>query len=795
MEGRARQAPAILLVMLIMVSLSSMVAGDTVIRSENVDLFPEGSFDNDSEWSISTQHGFSSEDSAHWTEAMVTDGHLSFTHSRPRNIDQFTSWSSISATNSNESLGAPDGGYTWSKGPEIELEGFDFSEHYNKPLLNATLMVSFAIPETLQDDEVRIEMDWNGHIYLIEKFAHTQTAINNMQGNPLQMSIDYLRNWTWAELENTMITVDYASSGGVDDSEVQVDAVGIKVEYQSQWSGLDSAKATHSTSMSMSPFHDFNLAQGNHNNIVTDSCGLNVASGSSGEWQSPSLQLPYDQSWGRIHLFGNATASIEIQTSIDGLSWSEGVVYNDNSIISGNNYVRAEIVLFDGCLSGVRIDFNDPSIFISGEISGSNDGLVDNFSYLSVAVGNELVATHSMTIGQFQISIPIGKFLPSEGDYLTIGVGARFYWSSSGEAETLVAQIEDMTLSGGFVVEWDLDPNCETPSDIFLEEDGIGSVVPFRSSCSDDITETNSLQVSVSSSDETLVIASVSDGNIVISQQSERSGIAYVEVVTTDERGNQWSSSMDVVVSSIDDPPTYANLPLEVLVPVGDPVSVSLNVADIDTDIANLTIVTDTSWATIDEYGDLLLSPLSPGTFDISITISDGTTTITEYITILSTADPDLLIEEVDLNTDELKVGSLTEIKVWVRNDGLSSASLITVRCYNGETLIDSANITHIEESGIASTSCFWQLPNQVGNTSLRVFVDPTHDILEVSESNNEYSTTIEILPSDQKESGADSNSNPIVSSNVIWVVSAIVILVAIIAMQLGPGKIRRDID
>ena len=50
----------------------------------------------------------------------------------------------------------------------------------------------------------------------------------------------------------------------------------------------------------------------------------------------------------------------------------------------------------------------------------------------------------------------------------------------------------------------------------------------------------------------------------------------------------------------------------------------------------NLTIATDTSWATIDQFGNLLLSPLSPGTFDISITISDGTTTITEYITILS---------------------------------------------------------------------------------------------------------------------------------------------------------------
>ncbi len=797
MEGRPRCATAILLAMIMIASLPSIATGDTVIRSETIDLLPQGTFDNSSEWTLSTQYGFSPGESAHWTEAMITDGHLSFTHSRPMNIDQFTSWSSISATDSNESLGSPDGGYTWSKGPEIELAGFDFSEHYNKPLLNATLLVSFAIPDTLQDDEVRIEMDWNGHIFLIEKFAHTQSPINNMQGNPLELSIDYLTNWTWTDLESIMITIDYASSGGVDDSEVQVDAVGIEVEFQSQWSGLDSAKATHTTSMAMYPFHDFNLAEGTHNNIVTDSCGLNVASGSSGAWMSYPLELPHDQTWGRIHLYGNSNASVEIQTSVDGDSWSDGLEYNDGSIISGTNYVRAEIVLFDGCLSGFRIDFNDPSISITGDISGSSSGLVDNLSYLSIAVGNELIATHSMLVGGFQLSIPVGRFLPTQGEDFTIGVGARFQWSSLGEQETLVAQIEEITLSGGFVVEWDLDPNCETPADIFLDEDGIGSVVSFRNTCTDDITSTDQLVVTASSTDESLILVSVSDGHLIISQQAEQSGIANVEIIATDERGNQWSSIIDVVVSPVDDAPTYANLPLEVLVPVNNPVTVLLNVADIDTDIANVTIVTDTSWATIDEYRNLLLSPISPGTFDISITISDGTTTSTEYLTILSSADPDLVIEEIDFNPDEMNVGSLIEIKVWVRNQGLSSASLVTVRCYNDETLIDSANITHIEASGLASTHCYWQLPNQVGNTSLRVYVDPTHDILEVSELNNEYSTTIEIFPSDQKDTGSGSSgdSDPIIPSNAIWIISAIVVLVSIIAMQMGPGKVRRKID
>ena len=617
-----------------------------------------------------------------------------------------------------------------------------------------------------------------------------------MQGNPLEIPLDSHNNWTWEELENIMVTIDYVSVDG-DDSEIQVDAVGVKAVYESQWSGLDSGKAIHTTNMAMAPIHDFNIADGVKNNLVTTNCGLELTVGAgTGSWITSALELPYSQTWGRVLIFGNASATIEIQSSSDGDTWSEGVAYNDGTIISGSNFIRAETTILDGCVSGLRIDFNDPTLNINGEITGDNDGLVANFSYLSIAVGSELVATQALSVGTFQLSIPIGRLLPQEGADLIIGIGARFYWSSSGVPETLVAQIEEITLSGGFVVEWDLDPTCESPADITIEEDGIGSVMPFRNSCTDDNTPTEQIVISVSSSDETLIQATVSDGNLIINQQAEQSGICSIEVVASDERGNQWSSIFDVVVTPVDDPPTYANLPIEVLVPVGEPVTVTLDVNDIDTDVENISISTDTSWATVDEYGDLNLAPLSPGTFDVLITFSDGATTFNEYLTILATADPDLVIEQVDYESTDMKVGSLVEIKVWVRNEGLSSASLVTVRCYNEQTLIDSANITHVEQGGLSSTSCYWQLPNEVGNTNLRVYVDPTYDILEVSELNNEYSTTIEILPSDVLNGASDSSGNnePIIPNNMVWILSIIVIVGAFIAMQLGPGKIRRSI-
>ena len=154
MEQRTNGGVAALLVLLMLVSIPIPVAGDVVIRSEVVDLFPSGTFDNSSEWALTTQYGFTPGVQAQWTESMITDSHLSFTHQRPQNVAEDISWALYSPTSSNLSLGVPDGGYSWSKGPEIELTNFDMTGLSNDPLLNATLMVAFAIPDTLQDDQV-----------------------------------------------------------------------------------------------------------------------------------------------------------------------------------------------------------------------------------------------------------------------------------------------------------------------------------------------------------------------------------------------------------------------------------------------------------------------------------------------------------------------------------------------------------------------------------------------------------------------------------------------------------------
>ena len=66
----------------------------------------------------------------------------------------------------------------------------------------------------------------------------------------------------------------------------------------------------------------------------------------------------------------------------------------------------------------------------------------------------------------------------------------------------------------------------------------------------------------------------------------------------------------------------------------------------------------------------------------------------------------------------------------------------------------------------------------------------------EISETNNEYSSSVQVLPLDTStNTGVQQDSwMANLPSGAIWIVAASIILGAIIALQLGPGKIRREI-
>ena len=132
----------VVLVILLVTSLAPLVpfaVADTVIGAEDVELLEAGDFTDSEEWQISSTAGFSS-NVADYSLGMVADGELSFTHSRPDNFQYSTSWASNSITNSNATLGESDSYYTWSKGPNITMAGYDFSGLHGMLIANVSLV-------------------------------------------------------------------------------------------------------------------------------------------------------------------------------------------------------------------------------------------------------------------------------------------------------------------------------------------------------------------------------------------------------------------------------------------------------------------------------------------------------------------------------------------------------------------------------------------------------------------------------------------------------------------------------
>ena len=808
-DDRSRPSLTVLALLLsvMLMPLAPAVNADTVILAESVDLFPEGSFDDATDWTLSSQAGYETRP-ADYTTTMVADGVLSFTHTRPELRDSTTAWATeTSLTNSNNTLGFPDGAYWFSSGQEITLSGYNFSAVSNRELTNVTLLVSFAVPELLQQDDVRFIVSWPGSTELVRTYAHTQSAIDHMSGNPAAISLDSIESWTWSVLANVSVTIDYHSEGTNDDSRVEVDAVGLSATYFQSWYSFETAKAEASVLLSTSPVIDLDLTLGQTTNLAQSPCGLELIDLTTGGiWISTVHERPYGQSWGRVHLSTSGNASVAVRGSADAQNWFGYTLLNEPFLLPDHPFLEFKVDLLDGCLTRVRADINDPTMTVSGHVSGAIDDLVVNFSTLRVAFEGVLLMDLPLTLGSFSHSIPVGHLLPAGGEQIDIGLSTRFQWSSDGHAETTVVVVDDIMLSGGFVVEWDRDPSCDDISDRQLDEDAAGAVIPLLPTCSDDITAWQALQVSAVSGNESLLTVSVVGGQLVVSQQPEQHGQTTVMVQVQDERGNSWVSDFSVTVNEVEDAPTHAPLPLEVQVEVGESLVIALGVEDVDTPFSQLQFGTDVSWASIDQSGNLILEPIAEGSFVVSITISDGVNTVQTSIGVLATAEPDLFIEQITIEhiqqgqqgQQALNVtqGDVVTITAWVRNSGLSSANLVLVRCYVDDQLVGtSSSIPVIVPDQLAATSCDWQVAMGGDSASIRVVVDPLHDIQESNEENNEAFLEITVAPQVTGGGGADqrpSGGGISVSSPMLWTLAGAVILITILAFQLGPSEIRR---
>ena len=786
MMGRQLRALGLALALAIVTQSFIIASADTVITAEEIEVLAAGTFEDQSEWSISATSGFSGSPAV-YTVGMVADGELSFTHDRPENLEVETSWAQTSITNSNYSTGSPDSFYTWSKGPNITVDGFDFSGLHSREIANVSLVLHFEIPDNLNSDSVRIVLQNVGNDKLVTTYTRTLSGVFKMN-NPLVVPVDDLAEWNWGLAEGTSITFDYVSQGGgSDDSEVRVDAVGVRVRYYQPWYSFENSMAINSLMGEDSPVIDISPYEGSIEDMGVSSCGLSPLADTSGVWLF-DVEAPPLQQLGRIHTFGTGSHTIwALPDDLDG----EYVQVQSGELLEHTEslqHIRIEVQ--DGCISGARVDVNDPHLIVSGSVAGSVSGLSPSGSSIRFAIGEYLVEGIPIELGEFSFEIPVGHALPSASESVNVGVAARFQWSSDGTNETTVVHIDSMSISGGYLVEWDLDPTCIPFGDVELEEDGGGVLIPLSARCSDDITAPHDLTISTWSSDVGIIDTSSSGSDLILQPVANAHGTAEIHVEVADDRGNLWIDSFAVYISEVPDEPVIEGLPLTVYIELGESMQIEMEISDPDTESPS--VMSSKSWATIDQQGHLTLAPVAVGTHIVEITASDGINQISQEIEVIVTAKPDLIVESVgvvDASTSgtDFSDGEVIRITIFVRNQGMGEAVGVDVRClidgvFVGTTIIDSIN-----SGGLGEAVCDAAVSGP-GTQLIRIVADGTDSIHETNEDNNEKVVQIEVSERDADgavDSGVD-------RSPAIIVGSVGLIAIALTALRLGPGRVRK---
>ena len=782
------------MVLIIVFQTFSSVSARSVHSVSDFDLFPQGDFTNPGDWQTDSGVTFLTSN-AQYTESMIADNRMTIIHSRPDNFEALSMWSQNSETDSNLSIGQPDSQYTYSSGPVIKLDDFDTSAYSSYELVSVSVVIAFHIPDSLVKDQVQFVMNNDGDYENLVTFVNTQSPIDYMNGTIWSKNITSLAQWTWPMIEDLEFTLDYVSTGSPDDARLDVDALGIEVIVKYPWYGSEWASASSTFTGHSMPVMDVNLSSGQFDNMALSQCGLNSSiSGTTGSWTSGIIQAPPSQSIGRIHYSLQDSSSddvvMEISSSSDGQNFSPFNIISNHDMIN-SSFIKIRMTSTDSCISHIKIDFNNFILSLDGRVFGNLDGLsVSNSRWKAFVNGQEIVYQSLAQLGNFNFDLPIGQFIDSTDDSIEVKIQAWFNWDSTGGSSTTAFEISSISIEGGFDLEWDENPVCESVGPQNFFEDGGGVLIPFINNCNDDRTNNENLTVEFDVEDESLISVDISQGDIRILLGSEQSGVTTVLVTVYDESNNVWQDTFVVSVSSVDDPPILDEFPS--VVPVELYVSSQVPFIYSDIDSTELTAYTNRSWATIDlDSGYITIIAPSAGLIvPVEVNICDQNTCVQRILDLEVQSLADLEVEDIIISQDEVFQEDLLPIRVYVRNSGDVEASLVSVRCQNGNELIDLETISILQPGELGVVTCEWQVPEEIYNANITVELDRGGIIPEGNETNNIKSILIDIKEKAEQDS---SSSKFDVSSSTVWLITIIVLILIVGLFRfVAPPKIRK---
>lgn len=789
-----RLVPYALLALLILAPLTG-VSGRSVHETNSVDLLPQGEFTQASEWSLDAYTSFSQEPAVH-TESMVADARLTLVHDRPLNLDKVVFWAQTTPTDSNNSLYAPDGSYSWSSGPEMELTNFNAAGSTQYEIADVSLVFVFAIPSALSQDSIRFSLEYNGNFTSLSTISHTQGAMDYMSGSYWRENISDLDVWTWSSLQNLIVTANYESVGSNDDSQLNLDAVGVEVTMQTPWYGGEVAEASTVYDAHETPVLVLDLTSGDSANMGYASCGLQTSTeGATGQWTSSIIETPPNQRIGRVHYtLENESLDdvvLEYASSSDGTSFSAFESMDEHMLLPDHAFTKVRVSTIDACISELTVDVNDPTLTLNGRIFGDLDGLDPTYSRWLLFVNDELVTNQPIELStSLSLSFPIGAHLHDPAAPLEIQLKAWFTWDSQGTASTTAFEVSSIAITGGYSVAWDEDPTCMEVGDQSLIEDGGGRILPFLHRCTDDRTLNENLVVSFTNTNTALVEIDLTEGDVRVRLMPDVSGFATITTTVLDEAGNSWGEVFMVSVSAVDDAPSLTEFQSIIPVQLSVPTSLDFTYTDIDSN--DLTASTNRSWATIDmEARTITVNAPAPGFHSILVSICDQSSCTERTMDLEVMALPDLVVESIDVGDGTAVAGDVAAIRVFVRNNGQADASLISVRCEVNTELMAIGTLPILKPGELGVVTCDWSVPEETGLVQIRAVVDRGLEIDEGDETNNEATVVVEIQPS---SSTTDKASSAMEVSDGLFYGLSVVGLIAIIGLfgYLAPAKIKK---
>ncbi|MCH1482068.1 MAG: hypothetical protein L7T81_07520 [Candidatus Poseidoniaceae archaeon] len=782
------------LIVLIVLMCSSMIdaAARSVHSTEEVDIFPQGQISNNDDWIMEDGITFTS-DNALYTESMVEDNRITIEHSRPDNFQTLTMWSSSSPTDSTLATGTADQQYSTTKGPVIEVTDFDTSSNEQYEIVGVSIIMSFHIPGALQQDQVRITMNYGGNYEELATYVNTQSAIDYMNGSMWQKNITQLSSWTWDDLTDIIFTLDYVSLGGNDDTQLDVDAVGIAVVVKYPWYGTEWASVESTSKNFVMPIIDVSLQDGEFTNLQVSECGIKpVNDGVSGTWLSPIITSQPGQTLGRIHYIhsavDNSDLAVEVSYSSDGQIFSEYYSVQSNNLVD-SNYLKIKVSTSNTCLEAISLDYNDPTLSLTGKIFGSIDGLATDYSRWKVFINNQEVTFQSIEqLGNFTINLSIGQYMNSGVNDLSVKIQAWFNWDSNGQSSTTLLEISSMSISGGFDVQWDEDPVCQSIAPQYFAEDGPGLLIPLINACQDDRTSNENLTVSLSVADDSLISASLVQEDIKLVLLPETFGVTTVTVVVSDEAANSWVETFLVYVEEVDDLPNLNEFPSIIPVESGKSTTIAFSYFDIDS--TGLTVTTDKTWAVVDlSSSTITVTPPSlSSSMPVIVTLCDQSSCVnrTMLLEVLTLAE--LSVEQIVITPENIREGDLVEVRVYVRNSGQEEASSISVRCQSGNNLIAIQSISILMPGQLGVVTCDW-LVFESGSKTVSVELDRANEVSEGDENNNIQSVSVDVLDSNSDTT----SSSDSIKATTVWIATFIGLAVIIgLFTVLAPGKIKK---